>query len=463
MQLIRSIKSPGSMIDRLRDLYASDQRIRRASLTTLALTASRGVGILVRLVSVPLALRLLGTERYGVWLAMGSILAWLSLTDFGIPTGLLNPLSKALAKNEVSSAHRLVSSAFFFLLGVALVVAVGLIVVGCLVPPERLLNVSEDGNAVREAFMIRGVFTALGLPVGIATVVLRAQQREYVGVSVQIAAQLLSLTALAAMTWIGTSLAGFALAMSGPTFLGKVAIAIWVFLQDTTRLRPVPRRVSREALRIVGGQGIAFFVAYIGGMVIMQMDNLVINYFLGPSAVPSYAVPYQLYFTAFTLIGFWMQPLWPAFAEAFAKKEVDWILKTYRRIALLSVAAMGVVAIVLGVLGGYVVQIWTSGSLSPPPALFWAMSGYFLLWTWAGVNATLLKALGAIRVVVIGTLASAAVNLAATVILVRPLGVIGVTAGSLVASILVDMWVGPLFVWLKLRELKSPGKKAPVL
>lgn len=444
-----------SIIRPLKGLFLSDARTRRASLTILSLTASRGVGVIVRIVSVPLALTLLGTERYGVWLTIGSLLAWFSLGDLGISTGLLNPLSVALAKREIGHARQLVSSAFFFLLAVALILL--LLVVGLVIaiPPERVFNVSAPfGSEVQVAFLLQGIFVAMAFPLGIAMIVLRAQQREYVGVNVQIITQFIGLGLLFLMTWTGSSLGAFTLAILGPSFAASVAVAIWLFFKKNSFLRPKLSLLSREAFRIVGSQGIMFFVAYIGGMVIMQTDNLVITYFLGPSLVPTYAVPYQLLFNAFMLIGFWMQSLWPAFTEALAKNDIEWIINTYRRMALLSVGVMAVISVSFGIWGRPLVQIWTRGSVQPPSALLWVMSAYFLLWTWAGVNATLIKALGGVRLVMLGTLASASLNIVATIILVRPLGVVGVTLGSLTASVLVDMWLGPLVVWLKLRKMR---------
>jgi hypothetical protein len=56
---------------------------RQAALTTVIGMAGRAIGGMVRLVTIPLALRLLGNERYGLWLSVGSILAWIGFAGPG--------------------------------------------------------------------------------------------------------------------------------------------------------------------------------------------------------------------------------------------------------------------------------------------------------------------------------------------------------------------------------------------
>jgi hypothetical protein len=46
----------------------SEERYRRATVTFLASIATKGVALAVLLISVPLGLRYLGSERFGVWM-----------------------------------------------------------------------------------------------------------------------------------------------------------------------------------------------------------------------------------------------------------------------------------------------------------------------------------------------------------------------------------------------------------
>ena len=42
------------------------------------------IGMVISFLSVPLTIGYLGIERYGVWVTLGSLIAWMALTDFGL-------------------------------------------------------------------------------------------------------------------------------------------------------------------------------------------------------------------------------------------------------------------------------------------------------------------------------------------------------------------------------------------
>src|SRR5512133_170880 len=68
----------------------SKERYRRVALTTVASVASRGIGLVTLLVSVPLTLTYLGAERYGMWMTISSLVAVLNFADLGMGNGLMN-------------------------------------------------------------------------------------------------------------------------------------------------------------------------------------------------------------------------------------------------------------------------------------------------------------------------------------------------------------------------------------
>ena len=60
----------------------------------------RGYSRRVTLVSLPLAVRYLGAERYGVWATIASTVVWVNLLDLGIANSLTNHISRAYALGD---------------------------------------------------------------------------------------------------------------------------------------------------------------------------------------------------------------------------------------------------------------------------------------------------------------------------------------------------------------------------
>src|SRR5258708_2195300 len=76
------------------------QRYQRIIHSTITATAARGVHLIVSFISVPLAVGYLGRDRYGVWVTISSLLAFLAFTDLGLGSSLLNRLSDAYGRQD---------------------------------------------------------------------------------------------------------------------------------------------------------------------------------------------------------------------------------------------------------------------------------------------------------------------------------------------------------------------------
>src|ERR1035441_8948081 len=68
----------------------SQERQRRAFLSTMAAFAAKGIAIVTQLVTVPMTLNYLGAERFGLWMAISSVVSMLAFADLGVGNGLLN-------------------------------------------------------------------------------------------------------------------------------------------------------------------------------------------------------------------------------------------------------------------------------------------------------------------------------------------------------------------------------------
>ncbi len=66
--------------------------------------AARVLSSLLTLISLPLAVRYLGPERYGVWATVVSVAVWVNLLDLGIANSLTNLVSQAYARQDRTEA-----------------------------------------------------------------------------------------------------------------------------------------------------------------------------------------------------------------------------------------------------------------------------------------------------------------------------------------------------------------------
>src|SRR5579862_5326860 len=78
-----------------------NERWRRINRTAVTAVALRGITLLSSFISVPLTLSYLGPERYGIWLAMSSIITLLAFTDCGAGYGLMNRVAQGTGTGDM--------------------------------------------------------------------------------------------------------------------------------------------------------------------------------------------------------------------------------------------------------------------------------------------------------------------------------------------------------------------------
>ena len=85
--------------------------------------ALRGISIIISFLIVPYSLKLLDTNKYGIWLAISSTVSWISILDIGLANGLRNKVAEYIAKKEYDQAKIAVSSTYAILLLIILPIA----------------------------------------------------------------------------------------------------------------------------------------------------------------------------------------------------------------------------------------------------------------------------------------------------------------------------------------------------
>ena len=229
----------------------SDERYRRAAFTSIFAFSAKVVSVVTTLITVPLVLGYLGADSYGLWLTLSSIALMLGFADLGIGNGVLNLVSEAHGRDDRLMARRAVSSGFFMLSLVGLVLLLGFVVIYRYVPWARVYNVTTP-SAMSEAAPATLVFVivwALSIPVGIVERVQLGYQRGYVNYAWQAVGSLLALGGayLAIRADAGTP--GLVLVLAGGPLLAGILNSVTEYGWVCPWLRPAWSFVSRTVLR----------------------------------------------------------------------------------------------------------------------------------------------------------------------------------------------------------------------
>ena len=420
-------------VDRSTEHGRARDRDRRATLTSMAGVASRLASVGVSLVTVPILLSYLGVERYGVWLTVTAGVAWLGLLQFGLAPSLVNRLSQ-LEDGEAATGRQLVSTSFWLALGLAVAALVPLAALLQFASWSEIFNV-DPGPLASDARAVTALVWlgfAISLPGGIATAVLRARQEGYVANAWELAGAAVRLLVITALVAADAGLVGLAAGITVTGLLVNVGLMGQTFVRSFPTLRPSRRSFDARVGGALLKTGVAFTGIGIAALVISYTDVIVITQLFGPAQVPPYAIAYSLLALFVSLEFAVLDAAWPAYSEAAARGDWQWVSDAHRRVTRLLIGGSVAFATLIVALGEPVIRFWAGPDATPPGGLLPVIGAIALIQAYQLAHGRLLTSLGHVRTNTVLGLLNAAINLPLSIALATQFGVTGVAIGTLV-------------------------------
>lgn len=334
----------------------SRERHRRIALTALSSALSKIITITTALITVPLTLNYLGTERYGLWMTISSVIAMLVFADFGIGNGLMNAISEALGTDDRDAMRSHVSNALIVLLCIAAAISAFFFICYPAVHWGEFFNVKTP-VAIREAGPAMATFVvcfAAGVPSSIVHRVQLGLQQGFLSSIWQAFGSVLGLMATLLVIRLEAGLPWLVLSLAGAPVISLLLNSIFFFFRQRRDLLPDFASVSRAGMNRILRGGMLFFVLQLAVSLGFASDNIILAKMLGNESVAQYSVLARLFEGILMIIGIVFTPLWPAYGEAKARGDRSWIKKTlYRSMAatlvLTFAASLFVVAFYKGI------------------------------------------------------------------------------------------------------------------
>lgn len=443
----------------------SAERYRRIAWSTLLAGVAKLISMGTGLISVPLVIGYLGSERYGMWVTMSSLVAALGPLDLGIGLGLLTILSDADGRGDHVTARRAVATSLAMLLTIAVAVLLAFVAAYAFIPWQQVFNVSTAaaaGEAGPASAVLVTAF-ALGLPLGIIGLIQLAHQSNYISSAWGIAGNLASLAAIVAVIQVHAALPVLVIALTGLSLLFALMNGAVLFGRQRPWLRPRRRDVDVKLMRPLLRVGGLFMILQIAGLAGYQLDNFVIAQIKGAGSVAEYSIPLKLFSLAPTLLSFALTPLWPAYRESLARGDWAWISRALRRSLLLAAAVNIPSALFLIFAGPWVLHLWVGDAVHPTFILMLGLGLWVAMNTVNGPLAMLLNGANAIGFQAACAILMAVANVTISIVLVYHIGVSGAVWGSVIAQalfvLLPSLWYVPRLL-SRLRRTASQPESA---
>jgi len=345
-----------------------------------------------------MALGYLGPERYGVWVTMISMLAWLSLMDLGLANGLTPILSAAFGKNRDDLAREYVATAIWSLVAIAIFAGGAIASLWNFIEWGHVFNI-QGASLVEETSLAMALaifFFLLSLPLAVNQRVLLAYQEGGKANFTRLLASVVGVLGIYLVTQTQGGLVYLVVGYSGSQVLIASAVLFWLYAWEKPQLRPsiIPKPSHVKTVFSFGG---LYFVMQLSALLVFQKDFLLITRFLGAEETASYSVAWQL-FMYVNIVNLLLAPyISPGFGEANASGDSKWVRDMFWRYLGGTLAVTTLVVFIIGFFYREIIDLWVGSAMQPTGKTIVWLIVWTLLYALLGPATALLQGVGRLK------------------------------------------------------------------
>lgn len=390
---------------------------------------------MIQFALVPLTIKYINPNIYGVWLTLSSIVGWLSFFDIGLGNGLKNKLTETLVDKDYIKSKYLVSTTYIIILCVVALLLLLFYLFNSLINWQFVLNSSFIPNSeLNTTVSIVIIFFLFKLVTDLINVVASAFQRSSVS-SMQLFISnffiIISIWGLAKISKSNFIALAFIYSFV-PLFVSLIFNVIF-FTNDFKMVKPSFAYFDLSKSKDVLKLGSQFFIIQVVSLILFQTDNILIAQFFTPSDVTVFNIAFKYYSVvmfAFTIL---LTPYWSAFTEAFYKNEFKWIDSNIKKLIMFWLFSIALL-ILMYYTSTILIRTWIGSEIYIPNILSITICIYITILNWSAIFANFLNGVGKIKIQTYITPFVGVFNIALSYILVKNLN-FGVYAMPLANSI----------------------------
>lgn len=426
----------------LKGLFREDnERSKKANVNSALMLILRGINLLISLLYVPLLINSLSSYKYGVWLTITSIIAWLNFFDIGLGNGLRNKLSVALAEKDDEKGRILISTSYFSIGVISIIFAIVFYLVSPFLNWVDILNVdiSMSKEVTKTIYIVFTLF-CVSFILNIINSILLAFQRPAFSSFIATVGQLLAFLMVMYAVKIKhiVSLPFLAFFMTSMPIIILIIFSI-IFFHKHGNLKPNFKSIKLIYLKELLGLGIKFFIIQIITIVLFQTCNIIIAHKINQEAVTNYNIIYKYIGVIYMIYSIVVNPYWSASTEAYAKGDLEWIKKSMKKLNLIRYLFI-IVGFLLVLISPIILKLWIGKDLGIEYLTVFLGFIYFVLLMKYNANAFILNGIGKIYIQMIFTSVLALIFVPLTILLAESFKLNGVYISLILTAFVNVVW-----------------------
>lgn len=331
---------------------SNNPRTRQAQLNIIVSSVLKVFNMIIAFMLVPLTIKYISSEQYGIWTTISSIVAWMGYFDIGFGGGLKFRFAEAKANNDNATAKRYVSTTYVLLSVLFSIVGGLVLILNHFINWSTILQLSPTyTNVLRTTFGLMIVFSSIHIVVQTIMTVVEANQQPALSELIKTLGQLFSFIGIYVLSQTTHgNLIYLVVAFSMiPCIVTIISSVIIYFTKQYRVFRPAMSSIDFRLTKNILNMGMKYFAITSAMFFIFQFINIIITRELGAEKVTEYNVTYKYYNLLMMISIIILTPFWSAFTDAYVKKDFEWMRQTFsrlERIEILLIACGGLMFLV---------------------------------------------------------------------------------------------------------------------
>ena len=417
--------------------FSGNQRSVTVKKNIVGSLCIKGFSIIISLMLVPMTLGYVSSELYGIWLTLSSIMMWLNFFDIGFTLGLKNKLAEAIALGAWNRGKALVSTTYFIMILIFIPLCILLEFIIPYVNWSSFLNVNAIYNdeIIKTLYVLVACF-CLQMIVNVLTAVIAAYQKVALSSAFPVMGNFMSLIAIWMLTKLcPSSLMALAFAISAMPILVLLLASAILFHKRFKAVSPNIKSIDKTYIKDLFNLGAKFFLIQIQVVILYQCTNILISNVSGPNEVTAYNIADKYLGIAMMIYTIILSPLWPAFTDAYTKKDFIWMKNIYRKMVKLYFAS-AVALILMVVISPIIYHLWIGEKANIPLLMTCSVAIYMLIHSWDTLQVQLINGIGTIKLQTYVTTIGLILHIPLSLCIGQYIGAIGVVISMIIINII---------------------------
>ena len=385
----------------------------------------------------PVVLESVGRDDFALWALSFAMLGFVGLLDFGLTTTVIKYVGESCGTGELERRNSILSVIFLVYLALAVVGALAIAGLSLVFNDFFQIPAAQHEKATALLWILGLRTVVLNLPLGLFRAILFGSQRIGLVNVVQACGMVAYGVAAAVALSKGMGLVGLAWVNLGAMLLENVAYLILCF-RHVPELRFTLAGADRATFRQVALFGGSQLIVNVSMVVLLRVDPLLIKMFLPLSAVAVYAVALKIAESAHLLTKQCINVMAPYIAALAAKDEREAIRDLFLRGSKWALAPAVLLATILSALSDEVLDAWVGPDFVAGAPILVVLLIAVTFGVVQTMASTVLTMTGRYQQTARAAIVRSGVNVVASLLLIGPLGLLGVALGTLIATVVTD-------------------------